>query len=408
MALPATVYTCLEALSRYRLRTALSVTGVALGVAAVVSLVSVGLGARETAMRQVAALGLENVVVRYRSPSLAVLERQRSSGLTMGDAQRIASLADVAALVSPLLERPVTTVGSTGRQDTMLLAVGSSYCEILGLAAARGRSLSAVDDRGIARVCVIGARLSGAIFGHGAPIGRSLTVDGLPYTVVGVLADRHADTRHVGPISPRSFENAVIVPVSAFVGHDPASDRWLRVDEIWVQAAPGQDPVALGAAIDRSLLSARSFGADYDVIVPRELLNQQLRLRRTFDVVVGAVALVTLLVGGIGIMNVMLTAVFERTSEIGLRRSVGATRRAIASQFLLEAVAISAAGGVAGLVLGLAATRAISAFGEWTTVVSMISVVAAGVVSIGVGLLSGIYPAQRAARLDPIEAVRYE
>jgi putative ABC transport system permease protein len=399
---------CMEALSRYRLRTGLSVAGIALGIAAVVSMVSVGQGARADALRQVSQLGLENVVVRYRSPSLRELEQQHSFGLTLGDAQRIAGLGAAAARVSPLRERSVIAIGPRARQDVPALAVAASYFDILGLATGRGRALSPIDDANLARVCVIGAELSAAMFGRDEPLGQSLTLDGVPYVVVGVLADRRTDVRQVGSISPRSLERAAIVPLGAFVAHAATADRWLKVDEIWVQAAAGADPAAVGAVVDRSLLSARPYGADYEVIVPRELLNQQVRLRRTFDVVVGAIAVVTLLVGGIGVMNVMLTSVFERTSEIGLRRAVGATRRAIGGQFLLEAVAISGAGGVTGLVLGLATTLAISALGEWPTVISFTSVMAATVVAVGVGLLSGIYPARRAAYLDPIDAVRYE
>jgi putative ABC transport system permease protein len=399
---------CVEALLRYRLRTALSIVGIALGIAAVVSMVSVSQGARAEALRQVSLLGLKNVVVRYRSPSLRELERQHSFGLTLGDADRIAGLRSAASLVSPLRERSIIAIGPRAREDATAVAVASSYFDILGLVTTRGRPLSAIDDASVARVCVIGAELGMAMFGHDEPIGQSLNIDGVPYVVVGVLADRRIEARQIGSISPRSFQRAAIVPLSAFVAHDATVDRWLKVDEIWVQAAGGADPAAVGAAVDRALLSARPYGADYDLIVPRELLNQQVRLRRTFDVVVGAIAVVTLLVGGIGVMNVMLTSVFERTSEIGLRRAVGATRAAIGFQFLLEAVAISGAGGVTGLVLGLATTLAISALGEWPTVISFTSVIAATVVAVGVGLLSGIYPARRAAYLDPIEAVRYE
>jgi putative ABC transport system permease protein len=404
------ISTSIEALSRYRLRTALSITGIALGIAAVVSMVSVGQGAKAEALRQVSALGLENIVVRYRSPSFAELDRQRSFGLVIGDVRRIErlKLESAVALVSPLREQAVTTTGPAARRDATLLGVASSFFEILDLATARGRPLSSTDDAGIARVCVMGAPLAAALFGREDPVGRSIAIGGLPYVVVGVLADRQTDTRKVGSISPRSFEQTVIVPIGAQVAHEAMSDPWQRVDEIWVRAAAGVNPAAVGAAIDRSLLAARTYGADYEVIVPHELLNQQVRLRRTFDVVVGAIAVVTLLVGGIGVMNVMLMSVFERTSEIGLRRAVGATRRAIAGQFLLEAVAISGAGGVAGLVLGIVSATAIQVLGQWPTVLSFSAVLAASVVAIGVGFVSGVYPARRAAILNPIDAVRYE
>ena len=407
---PAFVQAGFEALQRYKLRTALSLAGIALGIAAVVSMVSVGQGARAEALRDVSQLGLNNVVVRHRPPSLDVLARQPSFGLTVGDAERIAALGrdSAAPLVSPLREQAAVASGPRAREDATTLAVEASYFDILDLAIARGRRLSPIDDASVARVCVIGAALARDLFGADEPVGQSLRVDGLPYAVVGVLAERGAPTRPVGPISPRTFARAILVPLSAWAAHDAGADRWLRVDEVWVRAPAGADAAAVGTAVERVLRAARTGGADYEVIVPRELLAEQLRLRRTFDVVIGAVAVVTLLVGGIGVMNVMLTAVFERTPEIGLRRAVGATRRAIAAQFLLEAVAISAAGGSVGLGLGLTAAVAIGALGHWPTVVSYTSVIVATVLAVGVGLLSGWYPARRAAGLDPIEAVRHE
>jgi putative ABC transport system permease protein len=402
------VRACLEALGRYKLRTALSILGIMLGVAAVVAMVSVTEGARNEALRQVSQLGLDNVFLRYRNPPLDERRTGRTFGLMVADLPRITSATAAVRDVAPLIEQGQTIAGPRGRQNAPVLAVGASYPRIMSLTLSQGRFLTPVDEERSSRVCLIGGALVGELFGHETAIGSLLSVGDTSYQIVGVLRTAGHDSAPVGTVSPRTFDRTVIVPWTALPTAGNGADRWFRLDEIWIRVTPGTDVVAVGQVIERTLALSRPNGPDYEVVVPRELLNQQLRLRRTFNTVLGAVAAVTLLVGGIGVMNVMLTSVLERTSEIGLRRAVGATQRSIAVQFLAEAVLMCAAGGVVGLVIGIATSIAIAIFGGWPTVLSGAAVFAGLVVSISVGLASGVYPARRAASLSPIDAVRYE
>lgn len=394
------------ATSRYKLRTSLSVLGVTLGVAAVVAMVAVGEGARDQALSQAAQLGLRNVVVR--SSDETPVGPSRSRGLTAADVGRIRSLEPAVAMTSPLVQRLASAVGPLAREQVTVLAVEPSFFDILGLSAPAGRLFTVLDHHRASRRTVLGHDLARTLFGHRDPAGRFITLDGIPFEVVGVLASRRALGGRLGTMSPRTFERSVLVPWTTYVTHGSVQDAAAPVDEIWVRTREGVDPGRVGLAVDRALAASRMDGRDFEIIVPRELIAQQLRLRGTFDVVVGAIAGVTLLVGGLGVMNVLLTAVIERTAEVGLRRCAGATRRAIRSQFLAEAVMICGLGGGAGLVVGAAVAMAISTFGQWPTVLSVRAAAAAILVSAGVGLASGAYPARRAAAMNPIDAVRHE
>lgn len=398
-----------EALQRYRLRTTLSVIGVVLGVAGIVAIVSVSQGARADALRQFSQLGLSNVIVRYRPTAGGQIQAHQWVGLSVRDVARIRRLAPAVAAASPLVERRERVVGPRVNQDAAVFAVDAHFLPIMGLSVNTGRGLTDGDDAAMARVCVIGAHVGRALFGLADAVGRTIVVGPDPYRIIGVLRDERAvSSADTGTISPRPFDDAVILPLAALASRRSDADRWLRVDEIWVRSDEGVSPAMLGAAVDRALTVSRPGQPYYDVVVPIELFKQRLRLQRTFDVIVGSVALLTLLVAGVGIMNVMLTSVIERTAEIGLRRAVGATRSVIAGQFLAESVAISLPGGIAGLLVGAAGAVAISRVGGWPTIVSPAAIAGALVVSVGIGLLSGLYPAFRAAALSPIDAVRYE
>ena len=199
------------------------------------------------------------------------------------------------------------------------------------------------------------------------------------------------------------------MPATALLGHRVAPSSDQSVDEIWIQSREGTAVVELGEVVEHTLGRLdRGRDTAYDVVIPLELLNQRVRTQRNFSVVVGSVAVLSLLVGGIGIMNIMLTSVLERTREIGLRRSVGATRRGIIAQFLVESLMMTTFGGVAGILVGVALSFAITAYAEWSTHVSTLSILLGFGVSVVVGLGFGIYPATQAARLQPVDAVRYE
>jgi putative ABC transport system permease protein len=392
---------CVDALSRYKLRTALSVIGVVLGVAAVIAMMSVSEGARREALRQFELLGLDNIVVRDR-------RLQPTSGLSIDDARKLGELVPLVSGISPLIETARRVVGPRNSREARVLGVSPEYQDIVRLVVARGRGLGPLDVDNQSRVCLLGAGLARSLFGHQPPVGESVRIGGEWHRVAGILAERSADSRLIGALASRDLNQAVIVPLPVLLGHSLELDPHARVDEIWIQIRDGQRVLELGRVVEHTLSRLHPGQPRWELVLPRELLNQRLRTQRTFSVVVGSVAVISLLVGGIGIMNIMLASVMERTHEIGIRRAVGATQRDVTVQFLAEALLMTLSGGLAGILLGLLVSGGVSFYAGWATKLSVGAVLLGFAVSVAVGLVFGIYPATRAAQLDPIDALRYE
>jgi putative ABC transport system permease protein len=370
---------------------------------------SVGEGARREALAQMELLGLDNLVARNRVLGAAGTMAPPFAGLTLGDAARLPLLVPLLNAAAPLVERwPTISAGGRGQRLAQALGVTEAYESVLRLRVQRGRFLTPLDVRSRARVCVLGGVLSRALFGFRDPLGESVKLDQDWYRVVGVLGDRAADVSGIGALAARDLNQAAIVPISALLDATPEGNPGKPVDEIWVQVREGERVLELGEAVQHALTRLHRGIEDVEVVIPRELLNQRYRTQRTFSVVVGSVAVLSLLVGGIGIMNIMLASVLERTHEIGIRRTVGATRRDVTLQFLTESLLMTLSGGVVGILTGVAVSFGITAYAGWSTSVSLAAVLLALVVSFAVGLGFGIYPATRAAALQPIDALRYE
>jgi putative ABC transport system permease protein len=309
---------------------------------------------------------------------------------------------------SPLVERYLRL--ARGDRSAMAKVIGAraAYQSILRLELERGRFVAAVDEQSAAAVCVLGQSLARQLFGYRNPVGDTIRIGTQACLVIGVLRGRRAAARVPAALAWRDLDTAAIVPLRVLSGRTLAAAPDQPVDEIWLQLGDGARVDEIGRVFAHTLNRLHGGTVDFETVVPRELLAQRYRTQRTFAVVAGAIAALALLVGGIGIMNVMLTSVIERTGEIGLRRTVGATRRDVAAQFLLEALLMTLTGGLLGIALGTAASWTIATYTGWATHISPGTVVLAFGVSMLTGVTFGWYPAIRAARLEPVDAVRYE
>jgi putative ABC transport system permease protein len=289
-----------------------------------------------------------------------------------------------------------------------VVATNDHYDDVTDFRAAQGRFLSELDVSDAKRVAVLGASVARDLFGFQSPLGRRIRIGGDEYTVVGLMESKRVREGRATVIRVRDINRDVYIPIRTASARFPLARDAGAIDELAIRVADA-DQVSSLAPLATRLIRQRHHGVDdFEVVVPAELLAQAQSTQRVFNVVMGSIAAISLLVGGIGIMNVMLTTVTERTREIGIRRAVGAPRRAILAQFLIETVLISAAGGLAGIALGFAMARGINLFAGWETALSPVATAGAFGVSALVGIVFGLYPARRAALMDPIGALRVE
>ncbi len=403
--------TALDNLAAHKLRSALTMLGMIFGVGAVIAMLSIGAGAERQALQMVERLGLHNVLVRartFKDDELAEI-RAKSPGLSERDVAAIADAVPGVALIAPSQRiEPWSVVSAEGKaRGAAVFGVASRQAELAHLALAEGRFLDALDERTHAQVCVIGPEARRDLFGYGRAVGRDIKVNDVWLEVVGVLAPAAGGDSFEG-VDVGSVGGAIFLPL-------PTAERKFArpalaspLDAAVVHLESGTSAIATAAVVKNLLDHLHGGAADYELVVPEALLEQSRRTQRLFDIVMGAIAGISLLVGGIGIMNIMLATVLERTQEIGVRRAVGAKRADIRFQFIVESFAISILGGAAGVVLGLAIARGVAVYAGWRTVVTLASIAVSTGVAMGVGLASGLYPATRAAALDPIDALRYE
>jgi putative ABC transport system permease protein len=304
---------------------------------------------------------------------------------------------------SKLLPRPQS-------DPPMVYGVSPAYVGIANLAMVSGRFFDDAETEGAAPVAVLGEAAAASLYGADDPIGRFVKVNEQWFQVIGVAGPQLTVQSEVAGLPAQDRNNLIYVPLysAIFRLEDGQSQQKDEIDGIYLQMRSGSD-VPSAAALLRGLLnvSHRQAG-DFTIVSPAELLAEQRRTQRVFEMVMVAIASISLLVGGIGIMNIMLASVMERTREIGVRRAIGAKRRDVIRQFLIETTIISLAGGVLGVIVGVALSRAIGYLAGWSTIVTTTSIVLAFLVSVTIGLVFGLYPAARAASLDPVKALHYE
>jgi putative ABC transport system permease protein len=391
----------LRSLMLHKLRSGLSVLGVVFGVAAVVAMSSVGEGARRETLAQIEALGIDTVTVRARPAD----EPEAAPALRTADAESVRDVVPGVRAVAPV--RVSELPAEVGSRSAAVTVVGAtpSYREATRLDLARGRFLADLDVSDRKRVAVLGASVAARLFPLGDPLGEVVRIGGDWYQVVGVLEGRASPRGRSAVVRTRDLNRCVIVPLPALDhGLDPRADA---IDEIVFRVSSPEEVVP-AAAVAQSLLRRSTGGAPLEVVVPREILRQRERAQRVFNVVTGAVAAISLLVGGIGIMNIMLASVAERTREVGIRRALGARRKDVAAQFLVESSLLTLTGGLLGSLLGLAGSLLIQGFAGWPTAIHPLMLVVALLVALAVGIGFGFYPAWFASQLEPMTALRRE
>ncbi|HEY3297963.1 MAG TPA: ABC transporter permease [Armatimonadota bacterium] len=427
------IQTGLTELLSHKMRSMLTMIGVIFGVAAVIAMVSIGEGGKQTMLEQINQMGIDVVHVKRASVAGELLEKARErspNGLKYSDAIAIKEVCGYAKNIVPLREvfadvkvheKPVAVkvVGTTGSYDT----VSRSQVQF-------GRFLSDRDVVQQSSVCVLGSTAKRELYGFDDPVGKTMKIGSRIFRVVGVMEPKElGDSKAFASL--RDLNSDIYIPITISIADfklysqqaiPPTMGSLLtlrakmrtketlsnsEISEILVQVPSAEATVPTESVI-RSVLNRQHRGIrDYEIIIPAELLKQSQETQNIFNIVMAAIASISLLVGGIGIMNIMLATVTQRTREIGVRRCIGATRWDIIRQFMLEALVITCMGGLIGVVVGVAGARGISVYANWRTVVSMQAVIISFGVSALVGIIFGMYPAIRAASVDPIEALRY-
>ncbi|PYJ63510.1 MAG: multidrug ABC transporter substrate-binding protein [Verrucomicrobia bacterium] len=407
MRVPTSIKIALHALGQNRLRSGLTALGIIIGVGAVITMVGIGNGAKAQVEAQVASLGQNVIQVSAGSSSSHSSVRLglgSSSTLTVDDADALErEIADV-VVVSPEVRITTQVVAGNRNWSTQIYGESPDYFSIRQWPLEDGAIFTEQDVRGATKVAVIGSLAAEELFGDEDPVGEIVRIKNVPFTVVGVLTSKGASA------SGSDQDDDIIIPYTSAMKRVIGQQTNLR--RINVQAADADALEEVETQITALLRQRHHIetGKDDDFIVrdQQEIAEAATATARTMTLLLGAVAGVSLIVGGIGIMNIMLVSVVERTREIGIRLAVGARSRDILRQFLMEAFALSSIGGGIGIVLGISASECLSLVAEWPTLVSLEAVVIAFLFSAAVGIFFGFYPARKASLLDPIEALRYE
>ncbi len=402
----------LDNLRSQKARTFLTALGIVFGVGSVIGMLSIGAGAREESLRLIEKLGVRNILVDSipaTSPEELQQRRRASQGLNERDIRILeANLDGVDALSPRRTLFPSRVLPKPSGSMPILQGVRPSFSTIHNLTATEGRLLSKEDDASSAAVCMIGQSAKINLLGFDAAVGKKIKVNDTWMEVVGVLTEQVSDA--AAGVKTQDRNNAIFIPLNTFQYRFWDTTRFLKdeLDGVDLRLKENIDSVQTAKILSAILASTHRNVEDYVVTIPAALLEQQKRTQAIFTYVMVAIAAISLIVGGIGIMNIVLATVMERTREIGIRRAIGARRRDILRQFLIESVLISVGGGILGILFGISLSWLIASVAEWNTIVTPLSVVVAFGVSVCVGILFGIYPALKAAEIDPIEALRYE
>jgi putative ABC transport system permease protein len=401
----------MESLLHHKLRTILTLLGMIFGVGSVIAMLSIGQGAEREALQLIDSMGLRNIIVKERVFEANHLKeiRETSMGLTLQDMRAVnETLPFLAASSAAKRVKVYAQFSGDMSSDADVWGVTPSHFEMSNLAIKAGRPLLAVDDINFSRVCVIGSRVAQVLFPGIEPLGKPIKINHTWLTVVGVLKDRNLTKNEFQGISLRGEQNNIYLPIHTALKCFHFEPLESEIDEFRVRLVKGVGANVAASTLKHLLDRRHKETDDYELVVPEELLAQHQKTQDIFTIVMACIAGISLLVGGIGIMNIMLATVLERTREIGLRRAVGARKRDIERQFMMETFAISSFGGILGIAFGFMLSLSISMFTGWPVGWSLTAVILSVGVCALIGLIFGIYPAIQASKLDPIEALRHD
>ena len=403
-------------LTSHKLRTCLTMLGIIFGVAAVIAMLSIGEGAKQEALEQIRQMGINNIIVQHWNPEEEEGEEEEarggqnlSAGLTWEDAKSIAEICPLAEVVTPQRElKTRVRVGGTSFH-TMVVGATPEYVSVLNAELSDGVFLTEEDMAESRRVCILGSDAKRELFFYEEALGRLIKIRNQWFTVVGIVADKGAAGGKIGGVlEVRNTDEDIYIPLTTLTKRFKWEPDDAELSQITVKVDDA-NRLQEAANIIRAIIKRRHRGVeDFKIAIPEELMRQSQRTQQIFNIVMGCIAGISLVVGGIGIMNIMLASVLERTREIGIRRALGARRKDVLSQFLVEAVMVSLIGGVLGILLGYSMTKVITFYAHWKTIVEAWTIILSFGVAAAVGIGFGLYPARQAAMLNPIDALRYE
>jgi putative ABC transport system permease protein len=415
----------IKSLWLHRLRSLLTVLGIVFGVCSVIAMLAIGEGASFEAQELIKNLGSQNIILRSIKPPEEQKVSDKGSqsyvlqyGLTYADIKRIQTTIPGVMVVLPARIMREYVWNISRRIDSEIMATVPWYPTMRNHRVASGRFFTDAEMESKANVCVLGAEMVNGLFPLDSPLGKHVRVGGEYYQVIGIM-----EPRGRGAKVDETQEGSKQAANRMFIPLETAKTRYgevlmkqrsgsfeaerIQLHEVTVKVEVSDRVPAVADAV-KQVMERNHKKKDYDIVVPLELLKRQERTKQIFNIVLGSIAAISLLVGGIGIMNIMLASVTERTREIGIRRALGAKRADIITQFLVETVMLSGAGGVMGVLLGVSIPYLVTHFAEMKTIITFWSPMLAFTISGLVGIVFGIYPALRAARMDPVEALRHE
>ena len=415
-----------------KLRAFLTILGIVFGVGAVISMLAIGEGAQKEIIDQLALTGVNNIVIRSKTITIDPSEKNPkpnfSNGLQDEDIRHILTSVPNIKKIAPEVEMDYEAIYKLNHKKVKLVGTNENYAAMFNFEMLGGKFLLPYHVERSARVCVIGEDVKRALFKTENPIGKFLKVGPVWLEVIGVAAPKKLQGSKTSEgLGVRNYTMDVYIPTTTFLlrylnrdnitdeddnrraqSDNQASLVKPQLDKITIQVSQTEYLKSVRDLVERLLNRLHHNSNDFEIIVPQELLNQQQKTKQIFNIVLGCIGGISLLVGGIGIMNIMLATVTERTKEIGIRRAIGATKQDIIFQFMIEALVLCIVGGVIGVIFGFAIAWIISAYADIKTIVSIFSVFISFTVASMTGLIFGLYPARKAAEKDPVESLRYE